>query len=346
MKRIVLVVLIALSLSMSANQGTSLAPNPLGAAITTGPLDGAMNLGRALGIINAPRVTSTIVSNRVSSTVVSKDYALWMKHLDKARKYHERLDPRASMMELHRAIRFFDGKERTDHNYHQALLLASEVSRELGRYREARGYLRQYVSLLEPSQENSLKIASAKNTLASIRLQQADHSKEVVKLINEAEILLRDCTGVMHSERANIYHNRAMIHHYRDEYHPALKHYLLALTIRQQTLGENSPITAESYGDLGLLFAEWKYPEQGESLVKRAIEIYEDRCGQHHPWAAWYKAQLAYLHLRQGKVAEAKEGLSESLHSRRKVLGTDSLVNRRSETYIRLINRLQVKSKN
>ena len=292
--------------------------------VTYGTFNGASQLGRFLGLVRPNRDLDV----------------RWLSHFNRAQKNREMLRLEPSYRQLKLALRIADRFSTNDPRHRQTLWQAAEVARELARYKEAEHYVTRYVRETIAVKGPTLEIARAKNMIASIRLQQAIYSQSGVgQLIDETERLLKECTGPLHEERATIHHNRAMIHHYRKEFKQAQRLYLLALTIRQQTLGEDSPITAETYGDLGLLYAE-RGDRRGQPLVERAIEIYRKKFGDNHPWVGWYSAQLGYVNLRLGKVDEARRKLRQAVRSRRPSLGRKHKLVQRAKCYLKVAKRM------
>ena len=291
---------------------------------TYGTFDGAIQLGRLIGLVRP-----------------SRDFDVrWLNHYNRAKRNRELLRLRPAFRQLKKALKVAKSFSANDPRQRETLLQAAEVARELARYKKAERYLKRYIRKTKAIGGSTLEIAKAKNMIASIRLQQAIYTKRgVEKLIDETEKLLKECTGPLHAERATIHHNRAMIHHYRKEFRKAQRLYLLALTIRQQTLGEDSPITAETYGDLGLLYSE-RGDRRGKPLVERAIDIYKEKFGNNHPWVGWYSAQLGYVNLRLGKISEAKSKLHQALRSRRPSLGKQHRLVQRAKCYLKVAKRM------
>jgi len=216
-----------------------------------------------------------------------------------------------------------------------------EIYRETGNYESA---LRTSIHILKQIEHaiyhqgvsDKLLLQKGKliNNMASIKLQQAKYGKETIELINNAEQVLKRCTGMLHPERGTLFHNKAMVEHYRKNYKAAIRLYLLAMSVRQQSLGENSSITAESYGDLGLLFIEQNNLKRGMPLVKKAIEIYSNERGVSHPWTSWYCDQLGYLMLKTGRFDEAVVFLRKSKNGRIQSLGINHKLTRRTSNML------------
>ncbi len=292
--------------------------------LTFGTFDGAIQLGRLIGL-SAPE----------------KDLDVrWLNHMNRAQRKRSKFRLKPAYRQLKRAMKVAKSFSGKDPRRKETLWKSAEVARELARYSEAEKYLQEYIRVQKLTKGNDLEVAKAMNMIASTRLQQAIHSRRGVgELIDKTEALLKKCTGSLHSERATIHHNRAMIHHYRKEFRKAQRLYLLALTMRQQTLGEDSPITAETYGDLGLLYAE-RGDRRGQPLVERAIAVYRNKFGDKHPWVGWYSAQLGYVNLRLGRVKEAKAKLRQAIRSRRPSMGKKHRLVKRAKCYLKFAKKL------
>ena len=213
---------------------------------------------------------------------------------------------------------------------------ATEIYREMANYSSATNYTRvalnqvEYSLRKQHSSDLQLKKAQLLNTLASIRLQQARYGSKTIVLLKKVEETLNNCSGPMHSERGALYHNLAMVEHYKENYKEAVRLYLLAMSIRQQSLGDNSETVAETYGDLGLLYIEQNNFTKGIPLVEKAISVFSSVRGESHPWTNWYCDQLGYLLLRAGKFEEGSKFLKRAYEGRKASLGKKHPLTRRT----------------
>jgi CHAT domain-containing protein/Flp pilus assembly protein TadD len=82
--------------------------------------------------------------------------------------------------------------------------------------------------------------------------------------------------------------------------------YLRSLAIREQQLGENHPLVAQSLNNLALLYqAQGRYGE-AEPLLQRLPSILEQQLGENHPDVALSVNNLANLYHNQGRYGEAE----------------------------------------
>jgi len=266
----------------------------------------------------------------------------WQRRYTRALHHRKALDLQPSSRHFQRALDVSNEFPATDPRHRATLWQASEVARELARYDEAERHMDSYIAVVMGTDGETVDLARALTTKASIRLQQAVHDdKRFGSLLDQAEAILRGTTGPLHPERAALYHNRAMVHHYRRQFEQAERNYLLAMTVRQQALGEEHVETAETYGDLGLLYGERGDLTRGVPLCEQAIQIYADKLGADHPWAAWYREQLGVVYLRRGKLAEAAPLLKAAAEARSRSLGKDHQLTRRAQKLADLVERLR-----
>jgi tetratricopeptide (TPR) repeat protein len=223
---------------------------------------------------------------------------------------------------------------------------ATEISREMADYKNATNYAKvalnriDYTLKKRKTPELLFEKAVLLNTMASIRLQQAIYDRTTVTLLEKTGKLLNECTGPMHSERGALLHNLAMVQHYKNNHNEAIRLYMVALSIRQQTLGEEAEITAETYGDLGLLYVERGKFDKGIPLVEKAISVYGETRGGEHPWTNWYRDQLGYLLLRAGRFSESARYLEEAWQGRRRSLGENHKLTIRTRKMAKAVQRI------
>lgn len=218
---------------------------------------------------------------------------------------------------------------------------ATELARQLGRYKEALACQMRLLDLAE-RQGDALATAQALDAVASIRLQQGLYdATSVGNLLDRAEALLRGTVGGEHPELGTLLHNRAMVAHYRHDTAAAEALYKRALYVRIQTLGADSEPTAETFGDLGLLYAETGETAQGISFVEKAIDTNARLLGPDHPWTAWYQMQLGHVLLRGGDADAAVDCLRKAWNGRRHSLGKDHPQTRDARRWLKLAKALK-----
>jgi tetratricopeptide (TPR) repeat protein len=107
----------------------------------------------------------------------------------------------------------------------------------------------------------------------------------------------------------------------RGQYAEAAPLFQEALTIRRDILGEDDPLTAESYNDLATtLWAQGKYAE-AEAMHRRTLAIRLKVLGESHPHTADSYNNLAATLWVQGKYAETEPMFRHALAIRLKALG-------------------------
>ena len=218
-----------------------------------------------------------------------------------------------------------------DLRWKETLRERSAIERELGAYDDAESCLRVLLTVQEMEGE-SLEMAATLNGICSILLQQAVHDDERVgRLLDRAEAIVRRLGGLHHPELATVFHNRAMVYHYRRRFAEAEALYRKALEIRRGVLGDHSFVTAETFGDLGLLYGELGRVTLCVYFVEQAKKVYERSAGAGHPWIAWYAEQLGITYAKHGSFDEAAREFDEALQSRRRTLGNSHPLTIRSE---------------
>src|SRR5207253_2160959 len=85
------------------------------------------------------------------------------------------------------------------------------------------------------------------------------------------------------------------------------------LAIRQKTLGEQHPDTAQSQSDVAFCLRELGQEEKALPLFEKALDIRQQRLGEEHPDTAIACNNLAVSLWRRGRVAEAVRLLQASL---------------------------------
>lgn len=308
-------------------------------------------------------VNSIIAGENGNYTGNNQPVISWASHLSLAHEARMNGKLKIARKEIRSALNLLMSTEHEERNrcsdkssfhvswpYNASLALvleeATEISREMAEYNTAEKYssfaLKGVESALQRNENSSellLEQAKLLNTIASIKLQQAVYNSKVIKLIDKAESILNKCTGPLHSERGTMFHNKAMVEHYRKNYKAAIRLYLLAMSIRQQSDGEQAEVTAETYGDLGLLYAENNNFSKGIPLINQAIEIYSKKRGSFHPWTNWYCDQLGYLLLRAGRYDEAVSYLKRAKKGRKAALGKKHSLTKRTKKMLKTAKR-------
>jgi tetratricopeptide (TPR) repeat protein len=109
------------------------------------------------------------------------------------------------------------------------------------------------------------------------------------------------------------------------QYQQAEEMQRMALSIRRQRFGSESPEVAGSLDELGLtLIASGKLPE-AEQVNWEALRIRRRHFGNDSADAATSQNHLAHVYSQNGNLAEAEALARESLATRRKLFGTNSL---------------------
>jgi tetratricopeptide (TPR) repeat protein len=302
---------------------------------------------------------NTVLHNNNNSPGSDREQAIsWAGRLSLAREARMNGKLQIAKKEIRSALNllvtneYIDSDRRSDNSslhiswpYNNALNLvleeATEISRETADYNAAEkysGFALESVeySLKKNGNSKDLLLIQAKllNTIASIKLQQAVFGNGTIQLINKAEEVLNKCTGPLHPERGAMFHNKAMVEHYRKNYKASIRLYLLAMSIRQQSNGEDSEITAETYGDLGLLYCEINDFNKGIPLVNHAIEIFS-RNRNLHPWTDWYCDQMGYLLLKEGRFEDSVSYLKRANKGRKISLGKEHSLTRRTHQMLK-----------
>ena len=102
-------------------------------------------------------------------------------------------------------------------------------------------------------------------------------------------------------------------HHLLGDYKAAENHYLKALAIPKQVLGEGSPYTADFANDLANLYLAMGEYEQAETLFENSLKIAEERLGPNHYQTGTGLSKLGELYSRMGRYSQAEMLLLKSL---------------------------------
>ncbi len=96
-----------------------------------------------------------------------------------------------------------------------------------------------------------------------------------------------------------------------------------ALEIREQTLGSNHPVTAESALNLGGVAWATRQYDEAEKLMQRALKIREQSLPADHPRLASTTNNLAELYRSTGRAGQAVPLWEQALKIQEESLGTD-----------------------
>ena len=102
-------------------------------------------------------------------------------------------------------------------------------------------------------------------------------------------------------------------HHLLGDYKAAENHYLKALAIPKQVLGDESPYTADFANDLASLYLAMGEYEQAEALFENSLKIAEESLGPDHDQTGIGLSKLGELYSRMGRYSQAETLLLKSL---------------------------------
>ncbi|MBV9711551.1 MAG: tetratricopeptide repeat protein [Ktedonobacteraceae bacterium] len=104
---------------------------------------------------------------------------------------------------------------------------------------------------------------------------------------------------------ASLLHKTAMYLHQRGQLQEAEPLYQRVLQIREQALGSEEPLVAETLNWLAVLYQQQGKYAEAEPLFQRALQVQEQTLGSEHPGVAHTLHNLAILYYRQGQYQEA-----------------------------------------
>lgn len=193
-----------------------------------------------------------------------------------------------------------------------------------GRYQEAENLLNKSLELKRPLfGENSLSVAADLNNLSQLCEIKGD--------LNQAEDLCKQALKIkkLHPEDqisdievATSLNNLANIYESQGRYNEAETFYEESLALRQKSLGENHPDTAQTLNNLAYLYKSMSKYERAEALFLESLQLREKILGDNHIDVAQTLNNLADLYTRIGQFTKAEAFLEKALKIRQEVLGS------------------------
>ena len=176
------------------------------------------------------------------------------------------------------------------------------------RFEEVREILDNYLKETEHILEDRIK-AHYQKALTYKEQGQYLNAKDEIENINikklEDDIILNDY---------------GEIYYFCGEYSEAFPLFEKALKIREESLGENHPDTAISYGNLALLYHAMGEYKKAEPLFLKSQKIKEEVLGENHPSTATSYNNLALLYDAMGEYQKSYGFMKRALEIREFVL--------------------------
>ncbi|MBL6446305.1 CHAT domain-containing protein [Fulvivirga sp. 29W222] len=169
-------------------------------------------------------------------------------------------------------------------------------------------YSKTYDIVNELQPENYYVLSIIKNNISRIYDQQGEPEK-ALKLVNEA-IALNERSG---QDNPSLLNNRGLILLSLKDYKGALKNYMEALSMRQESMPENHPQIAYSYELIGKVNLKLGKIDASEKSFLKALEILES--GETQSW------DLYFTYMGLGDVAMAKGVPEQAIKYYNKAIG-------------------------
>lgn len=203
--------------------------------------------------------------------------------------------------------------------YLQTIESLAETYHEMGdRYRAQQKY-REVIALLE--ELNGPDHYSVVGPLASLAqsLQESGDYRGGEELLRRALAIVRRANrqpaGLLARLGDHYFHIR--------DWDQAESHYLQALSIQREEVGDDHPQTAKLLDKLGLIEERRGNLDQALKLYQQASAIWKERCGELHRDYAMSLNHLGLLLQKQGDLASAETHLRRALGIRKQVVGQD-----------------------
>lgn len=173
---------------------------------------------------------------------------------------------------------------------------------------------------------NSVRFSSGKTQLAQVSLIGSTATlATLAQCKSEADTAAYSAQQSQQINQSNAFNEQAVTLFDLGKYADAIPYYQQALAIREQVLGPDHPLVAESLNNLGAgLSALGDFPK-AESAYRRALEIRESAFGEVNLLVAETLNNLGALHYDKGDYAAAQPYYRRSLEIRERLLGSNDL---------------------
>lgn len=149
------------------------------------------------------------------------------------------------------------------------------VYQKLRNYEKAKSYCFQAMNVQKKkSSENSKLYAMLKIALASIKKDNHENLIEVIKLINEALLILRNKEGEYGMNYVNAVQNLANVYCLQNEFKKAIPMYLEVINKRKKILGINHPEYAKALSNLGAAYSDMGDIKNSKTYFTETLKIY------------------------------------------------------------------------
>ena len=171
---------------------------------------------------------------------------------------------------------------------------------EFGKYDEAIIYRKELLSIrTKLFGENSIDVAWALNKLGR-NYDLLDNQEEAVKLLTEAETIIKKMSTTDLACESEIYNNLGLILQDHKQYEKAIDYHKKSLSIREEFFGLESAEAARSLNNIGSVLSSSGKHEEALEYHKKALIIKENTLGKYHRSTAtsYYNIGCEYADLK------------------------------------------------
>ena len=153
---------------------------------------------------------------------------------------------------------------------------------EFGKYDEAIIYRKELLSIrTKLFGKNSIDVAWALNKLGR-NYDLLDNQEEAVKLLTEAETIIKKMSTTDLACESEIYNNLGLILQDHKQYEKAIDYHKKSLSIREEFFGLESAEAARSLNNIGNVLSSFGKHEEALEYHKKALIIKESTLGKYH----------------------------------------------------------------
>ena len=204
--------------------------------------------------------------------------------------------------------------------------LIAEVFYELGSLLNKNGeYKKAETTLFDAAEaagesRDGLLVAKTMALLSRIVGEKQARNDVGLSIARDAELMLLVAGGNA-TIRFGLLNTQGVLFYRKGCYDKALEYLRKSLTIRENTLGNESYYLASSFGNMGLVFSEQDNYDKAVKYYRKALVIHEQTLGPKHPEVATSLNNLGLVLTDQGDYDKALEYHSKALAIKEKALG-------------------------
>lgn len=170
---------------------------------------------------------------------------------------------------------------------------------------------------------NAIAIAEVLNNLGGL-YGQIERYDEAVAAYERARALQQQPGVASTPQLGNTFRGMATVRARQRQYEQALDLDHRALEVFRAAYGDEHPVTAAAYENIGFDFKDLERYAEARSVGERALAIKQRVLGVDHPQTAFSHALLGDVHAAEGRLTEARAQHEAALRIREKALGPKS----------------------